>query len=242
MILVDADIICYRLGYATENDPDASEKLVKAMVNTYVDNMLQTIVEKHPRYTEFYMFLTGKANFRNEIAVTAPYKGNRTKQKPRFIPTIREHLIQNFEAVVSENEEADDAIAIKATENRDNCLICSVDKDFLQVPGHHYNFVTNTYQTVSDEEGMFNFYQQILTGDRVDNIIGLTGIGPVKSKKLLEGLSEQEMYDKCVELYDSEERVIENARLLWLRREEGQIWSPPYENSKQEEETDEEAT
>ena len=52
MILIDADIICYRLGYATENDPSASEKLVKAMVNTYVDDMLQAIVAKHPHYTE----------------------------------------------------------------------------------------------------------------------------------------------------------------------------------------------
>jgi len=238
MILIDADIICYRLGYATENDPSASEKLVKAMVNTYVDDMLQAIVAKHPHYTEFYMYLTGKGNFRNEIAVTAPYKGNRTKKKPRFVPTIREHLIRNFEAIVSEDQEADDVIAIKATQNRDNCLICSVDKDFLQVPGYHYNFVTNVYQTVSDEEGLFNFYQQILTGDRVDNIVGLTGIGPVKSKNLLEGLSEQEMYAKCVELYESEERVIENARLLWLRREEGQIWNPPNEDTQQEKEAD----
>ena len=93
-------------------------------------------------------------------------------------------------------------------------------------------------KTVTDEEGLFNFYQQILTGDRVDNIVGLTGIGPVKSKKLLEGLSEQEMYAKCVELYESEERVIENARLLWLRREEGQIWNPPNEDTEQEKEAD----
>jgi hypothetical protein len=41
------------------------------------------------------------------------------------------------------------------------------------------------------------------------------------------------MYKACVEAYESkdmtEERVIENARLLWLRRKENELWEPPYE-------------
>jgi 5'-3' exonuclease len=70
---------------------------------------------------------------------------------------------------------------------------------------------------------------QILTGDSADNIIGLKGIGPVKAEKILEGaVDECEMYQRCVEAYDGvEERVIENAHLLFLRRHEGQIWKPP---------------
>jgi len=59
--------------------------------------------------------------------------------------------------------------------------------------------------------------------------MGINGIGDKKSLKLLEGLTEQEMYDKCVELHESEERVIENARLLWLRRKPEEIWTPPHE-------------
>ena len=43
-----------------------------------------------------------------------------------------------------------------------------------------------------------------------------------------ESTDEVEMYNKCVEAYDGDvDRVIENARLLWLRREEGQLWHPP---------------
>jgi len=106
-------------------------------------------------------------------------------------------------------------------------VICSVDKDFDQVPGWHYNFVKNEKYYVTPEEGLFFFYRQILMGDRIDNIMGIKGIGEKKSAKILEGMTEQEMYDKCVELHESEERVIENARLLWLRREEGQLWNPP---------------
>jgi hypothetical protein len=57
------------------------------------------------------------------------------------------------------------------------------------------------------------------------------GIGDKKSQKILEGLSEIEMFNKCVELLESEERVIENARLLWLRREPNQIWERPSEEN-----------
>ena len=39
-------------------------------------------------------------------------------------------------------------------------------------------------------------------------------------------VTEKEFYDKCVEMYDGDEaRVIENGRMLWLRRYEGEIWS-----------------
>jgi 5'-3' exonuclease len=70
---------------------------------------------------------------------------------------------------------------------------------------------------------------QILMGDKADNIIGINGIGMVRAENMLiECTSEQEMFDVCVKAYDdSVDRVIENARLLWLRREEGQIWEPP---------------
>ena len=73
------------------------------------------------------------------------------------------------------------------------------------------------------------FYAQILTGDAIDNIIGLKGIGPVKAGKLLKECdNEMELYAACVAAYDgNEDRVIENARLLWLRREDDQIWAPP---------------
>jgi len=73
------------------------------------------------------------------------------------------------------------------------------------------------------------FYTQLLTGDRVDNIIGLKGIGPVKAAKALADLTTDiEMYNKVVEMYDGDKvRVLENARLLWLRRTPGEMWEAP---------------
>ncbi len=64
-------------------------------------------------------------------------------------------------------------------------------------------------------------------GDRIDNIIGIKGIGDKKSEKILKDcVTEKELYDKCVQMYDGDEaRVIENGRMLWLRRYEGEVWS-----------------
>ena len=47
-------------------------------------------------------------------------------------------------------------------------------------------------------------------------------------KILADCKTEQELYEECVRAYGGDEdRVIENGRLLWLRREEKQIWQPP---------------
>ena len=68
-----------------------------------------------------------------------------------------------------------------------------------------------------------------MTGDAADNIKGIFKVGPVKADKILEGITEEkDLYEAVVKAYDGDkERVLENARLLWLRREEGQMWQPP---------------
>ena len=147
-------------------------------------------------------YLTGSGNFRNDIARTAPYKGNRTAPKPKHLQFIRDYLVSAWDFKISEGEEADDAIAIAHTESDYTTVIASIDKDFLQLPGKHWNFVKKEMTEVNEAEALLNFYRQVLTGDRVDNIIGLKGIGPVKAKQRLAGCqSATEMYLACVEAY-----------------------------------------
>ena len=226
MILVDGDIVAYRCAFKCN---DESEKTACYTTGSFLSDMishLYTMIDGEPDYK---VYLTGKGNFRHDIAVTEPYKGNRKeKEKPVHLEAIRQYLIKDWNAVVSEGEEADDLIAIDATAIPDS-IIVSLDKDFNQVPGKHYNFNKQDLYNVSEDEGLLFFYRQIIMGDKADNIVGVHGIGEKKSQKLLEDLSEIEMYNKCIELLDSEERVIENARLLWLRREPDQLWEPPVE-------------
>ena len=223
-VLIDGDIIGYRIGFSTEEE---NEKIVISRCATFIETMLWEDLE-----AETYQgYLTGKDNFRNDIARTAPYKGNRTAPKPKHLQLIRDYLESAWDFQVSVGQEADDSIAIEHVARNYESIIASIDKDFLQLRGNHWNFVKKEMTVVTEEEALLNFYLQVLTGDRVDNIIGLKGIGPVKAKQRLAGCeSAAEMYTACVEAYGgSTERVIENCKLLWLRRTPNQNWEPPTE-------------
>lgn len=223
-VLIDADIVAYRASFSTEGatSEDAEEK---------VDELLGYILDATTfDGSPMELFLTGKGNFRYDIATTVEYKGNRRDtQKPEFLDHVRWYMQEHWGANVSEGEEADDVIAIRATTLFPNCVIASVDKDFLQVPGWHYNTRTGIRKYVEEWDGLKFFYQQILMGDTADNIQGIKGVGPKKSEKMLaEATTEKELYGICVDAYGGRvERVIENGQLLWLRREEGQLWQPP---------------
>lgn len=227
-VLVDGDIIAYRSAYSTEDmEPEDCEHKV--------DELLDEIVEEvaFGYYDHVSVFLTGSNNFRYEIATIAPYKGNRVNStKPVHLEHARNYMIAAYEAQVSDGEEADDLIAIAATNCDGKAIIASVDKDFLQVPCTFYNFGRKTYTEVDEWSGLKFFYTQLLEGDRADNIKGVQGIGPKKAEKILaDATTEQELFDACLETYkDDLDALTENGQLLWLRREEGQLWQPPVED------------
>mgnify|MGYP006130771371 FL=1 len=225
-VLVDGDILAYRAAFATQDDlpKDAEEK-----IEILLDFVLEETLD-FPTPEWFEVYLTGSNNFRFDIAKSYPYKGNReSSEKPKHLKHVRDYLINKFGAIVSEGEEADDLIAIEATRLGPDTIVASIDKDMLQIPCRHFNFNKNEWTTVDEWSGNKFFYTQILTGDAADNIKGIYGIGPVKAKRLLaECDTVESLWKACVKAYDGDtDRVIENARLLWLRREKGELWQPP---------------
>jgi 5''-3'' exonuclease (including N-terminal domain of PolI) len=224
VILIDGDIVAYRCAYKSTDD---RAEYAAYSAGSYLSDLISDLYILIDDEPEYRVFLTGKGNFRHEYAVTAGYKENRKdKKKPEHLAVIRQHLIDEWKAIVSDEEEADDLIAIAATQQPS--IIVSTDKDFDQVPGKHFNPNTGRLYDVSEEDAVKFLYEQILTGDRADNIMGIKGVGPVKAKKALaDCVTERQMYDVCVEMYGDEERVIENGRLLYLRRKEGEIWNAP---------------
>lgn len=191
--------------------------------------------------TEFdvKMYLSGKENFRNEIAVTRPYKGNRDRlHRPTYEHEIRDFIKSQWDTTEAVNEEADDLLGIAQTKYGPlDSVIISLDKDLDQIPGLKYNFMHDVRYNVTDQEAVYNFYQQLLTGDSTDNIPGLPGIGPGKAKKALHGLEkEDELLDECCRMYqihsgkeDWETYMKEQGQLLWIRREPGQLWMSNWE-------------
>lgn len=178
-------------------------------------------------HAQFY--LTGKGNFRESVAVTQPYKGNRVGHKPHHYQAIRDHLVNEWGAEVTCGIEADDALGIAQTEES---VICSIDKDLLMIPGRHYNWQRKEYYEISEWEGWRNFYTQLLTGDRTDNILGVWKDTPKFKERahvVLNGLAPEEM--KCIvgmeyalEYDNPEERMQEAADLLWIQREVDDRW------------------
>jgi len=226
-VLIDGDIIAYRAAFSTEQ-MGASDTRRK------VDDLIQFILDSTVLFPEigldYVVYLTGKGNFRDNIAKSHPYKGNRKSvQKPRHLQTARDHMESEYQAIISKGEEADDLIAKEAARLDYHACVASIDKDMLQIPCWHFNIVRGDYLKVEPYGGIKFFYTQILTGDTADNIVGLWKVGPVKAKKILEDAeTEEDLWDCVVKAYDgNEDRVIENARLLWLRREEEEIWQPP---------------
>jgi hypothetical protein len=220
--LIDADSLCYAVGFSS-NDIDealAVSRLESTMVELCMDLECD----------DYKGFLTGKGNFRVELAKTVPYKGTRPTEKPIHLQALREHLVSSWGFVVVDGIEADDAVGIEAYKlPEDETIMVHIDKDLNQFRGWHYNYRKREKYYVSEFEGWYNFYLQILTGDRIDNIEGLKGIGPAKGAKILKDCTTvEDLYDAVLKAYDGDTvRVLENGQLLYLQRKEGDVWQPP---------------
>ena len=224
--LLDGDILVYRIGFAAEN-------VEWPICRSRLDEFLETLLVFQLEVDDYKGWLTdGANNFRNALAVTVPYKGQRKGTKPKHYEAIRDYLVSKWEFLIEYEQEADDAIGIAATDVGDGSIIVTIDKDLDNIPGWHYNSVTKRKYYVTPYEATVNFYRQILTGDVVDNVKGLRGIGPVKADRILKlggrPCSEAEYYARVVEAYDGDRtRVDENGKLLWIRTKPGEIWQPP---------------
>lgn len=139
-------------------------------------------------------YLTGKGNFRNFVAVTDPYKGNRINTvKPPYYEDIRTYLIHRFSAVVVHGYEADDACAMAVHKNRD-AIIVSRDKDLRMVQCRQFSYGTSRtqeayYDVMPSIEHLKLLAIQILSGDTTDNYKGLKGVGKKTAEEILKNLN-----------------------------------------------------
>lgn len=220
--LIDGDILVYRIGFASEGE---SKGVAISRMAEFVEELVMI-----PDVGDYQGFLTGSNNYRVEIAKEAPYKGNRKAPKPEHYDLLREYLTLSWGFRMVDGQEADDAIGIAAYEmEEDSYLIMTIDKDLDMIRGWHYNFIKGIRYRIDECDTLRHFYTQILTGDRVDNIPGLKGVGPKKAEKILGTASkESELFEAVLKAYDNDlARMTEMAQLLWIRRKEGEIWQPP---------------
>ena len=216
--LIDGDIVVYRSAASAKDEE-------QWVAQARADQMLRDILEATGA-DSYKVFLTGSGNFRRELTPT--YKANRPDERPEHWQAVREFLVTQHKAMICEGWEADDQLGIEQDKVGGTTVICSIDKDLLQVPGKHYNFVKKEFKEVSPDEGLKKLYLQALIGDRSDNIVGVQGIGPVKAEKALEGLeTELEWYEKVKAMYDDVERLHLNMQLLYIWQKPMDKWEIP---------------
>lgn len=176
VLAVDGDIIAYRTAAVNEEHFEGS-------CDAIIASTLKQIATD-TGISRMRIYVSGEKNFRYDIGKTKPYKGNRaTMVRPRFLNHCKEHLVSKYKAIMAHGYEADDAIATDMTMN--NAIHCGIDKDMLQIPGYHYNYVTKELRLVSEDEAIINLYRQICMGDASDNVPGLPRVGEKKAEAVI---------------------------------------------------------
>lgn len=222
--LIDGDLIVFINAASAEND---ESYFAMTRCSNHIERILKSV-----NTTEFIVFISGGHNFRYDL--NPSYKANRTGPEPRHRQICKQFLINEWDAVLTEGYEADDALGCNQTEDS---IICSLDKDLMMIPGQHYSWPLSRKGKIIKEEsfshteyleGMKSFFRQMLTGDVSDNIRGLSKIGPVTAANYIDHLTtEEEMYEVVKQLYEEHGRddFDVNLDLLWIWRNLGETYT-----------------
>lgn len=130
----------------------------------------------------YVYFIKGKGNFRYTVATMKSYKGTRVSEPHRYYQELLDHMIKFRNCYQCHQLEADDMISIF---HDHRTVACTNDKDAKQTAGDLYNFTKKEIVTISEDEAWKNLWLQVITGDSVDNIPGIEGVGPAKALDIL---------------------------------------------------------
>jgi DNA polymerase-1 len=228
--LIDMDLVCFRSAASAENES----------VGIAISRMKDLFegIQSKVGATSYRAFLTGPNNFRKTI--NPLYKANRTAPKPIHLAALQQYAVKKLGAEwAPDTLEADDAMSIHQDKVGGTTTICSLDKDMLQVPGKHFQWAIGTlswsrpdnFVEQTELEGLRLFYEQCIKGDSSDNVKGIPGLGEVKARKALAGLTtEQAMFNKVHSLsLIGKGNFLMDSQCLWLLRHEGDSYAARYE-------------
>ena len=234
ILLVDADSLifasCYRKRENIEDDKyytniaDARNKFDQQYMK--IVNDLEDIynIEK------VLCFSGSKGNFRKLI--TTDYKANRKKQElPLLLNEMHEFVKEQYDSIYGYGIETDDIVAqywynLSKDVGRDNVMIVSIDKDYKQFPCliYNYHYKHKEVLDISEDEALFNFYAQCITGDSADNVQYFKGKGiRFAEKYFVDCITKYQYTRKLYELFKQEykgkarQKYAECYHLLKLR-------------------------
>jgi DNA polymerase-1 len=213
IVLIDGWNIFYQ-HYQRHTAKDGNAEPIGGFIGTI--NFIQKIIQKF-RAQECYVVFDGpNAGFRRK-QIFKEYKDKRGRKTGRVINVmLNENLTETYsnedyqlnelfnclrllpiKIITAEFYEADDMIAYLLRRfTDDNCFICSMDRDYLQLvndnvfvysPQKQILYTKETIKEVYEVPVENLLYYRSVVGDSSDKLIGLKGF---KSKTLLELVSE----------------------------------------------------
>lgn len=222
---------------------------------TYKEDLVKHIKALLKRFnTDLFLIVleNSKSNFRNDIAISKEYKGQRRTQKvkdniDKYLPYLNQVFIEikaNYNPVTCFNVENDDVLAILA-KTLPNVVIAGNDIDLLAIEGTHLNLKTNKMTVVQlpgtidlidgklKATGYYQTYAQIIKGSQKENYGGLAGYGDKKTYDLLKTCkTELEMQELCTKLFKQElgdnweSKLKEGFRLCWVIQKNDSLVMP----------------
>lgn len=195
-ILYDGDILL-RSMFATKLPPHIAVQTMLKIKDREIREAKRYFKEYNRLDPKFYFCISLNRGFRT---VLFPYyKAQRINSYAKNWLEFKNECLKILQAfrvtiVSSMVFECDDLISIIASnlveDERNNVMIISCDKDFLQIPkltikSKKKNGTKLIKTTV--ESSMHELAKQFLLGDRIDNIPGIPKVGVVIAEKILEG-------------------------------------------------------
>lgn len=200
LILVDGSSYLYRAFHALPpltNSKGQPTGAVKGVIN-----MIRRIDKDYPGSVVAVVFDAKGKTFRDDIF--AEYKAHRPPMpddlRSQIEPIHNIIRAMGIPILMIDNVEADDVIgtlALQATEQGVDVVVSTGDKDMAQLVSEHVTLVNTMTDTVMDREGVkekFGIPAELiidflaLTGDKVDNIPGVPGVGEKTALALLQNM------------------------------------------------------
>ncbi|MBP52674.1 MAG: hypothetical protein CMI27_05960 [Opitutae bacterium] len=222
-LLIDADVLAYQSAFTAQANIQWDEDLWTvhadlARAKTWIVERLEMFKNK-TNADDFILAISDSNNFRRKL--NPMYKANRrSKFAPIGLSPIRDWMAEEYGTVIYPNMEADDVIAILATDLTpdEKRIIVSIDKDFKSVPCTFYDFNKDEIHDVSEEEAQRYHLMQTIAGDPVDGYKGVPGFGPVKAFRVLDksGVNWDTVLKAFSDAQLSEQEALTNAWMAYL--------------------------
>ena len=217
ILLVDADSLIFASCYKKREHPEDDKYYTDiADARNKFDQQFMAIVNKlEDMYSidRVVTFSGSKGNFRKLI--TSTYKANRKKAElPPLLNEMHEFVKDQYDSVYGYGIETDDMVArywfnLSREVGRDEVMIVSIDKDYKQFPAliYNYHYKHQEILDISEEQAMYNFYEQMIMGDTADNVNYFKGKGKRFAEKYFADCQTKYQYTrKLYELFKQEYR------------------------------------